>query len=169
MRTPYPSDASNRSLPRSPWPAGAGAAAATPPPRSSFTVASPPSPCLCPQQPMCLQPPAISTLPPIPGTVTLTVTRNAGFTGAVTLSVTQSSLPTNVKANFANATDSTGLTTIVPASSTTATLSIHAGYPDPTDSTFTKQLYPAPVPQTAIPIKPLPPGSPAPTDRWPSS
>jgi hypothetical protein len=72
----------------------------------------------------------------------ITVSRSAGFTGAVTLSVNQAQLPSGVKANFANATDTTGASTLVPASATTATLSIQAGYPDPTDSTFTKQIYP---------------------------
>jgi hypothetical protein len=80
---------------------------------------------------------------PYSGTAALTITRNAGFTGAVTLSVNQAQLPVGVKANFANATDATGATTIVPPSSASATLSVQAGYPDPSDGTFTKQIYPA--------------------------
>jgi|GEM_PF-597843 len=129
-----------------------GGGGSSPAPVVSFTVA--PVSLSLPVPPAANVDAANNSYPtPYSGTVTLTVSRSAGFTGAVTLSLTQGSLPTNVKAGFANATDSTGLTTVVPASSTTATLSIQAGYPDPTDSTFTKQLYPSPVPQSkTIPI-----------------
>ena len=131
---------------------GGGGGSSAPPPVVSFTVTA--ASLTLPVPPATNVDAANNFYPaPYSGTVTLTVSRSAGFTGAVTLSVAQGSLPTNVKANFANAADSTGLTTILPASSTTATLSIQAGYPDPTDPTFTKQLYPAPVPQSkAIPI-----------------
>ena len=71
---------------------------------------------------------------PYAGTVTLTLNRTAGFTDAVTLAVAASSLPTNVKADFADA--------VIPAGGTTAVLSIQAGYPNPADSTFTEMLYP---------------------------
>ena len=117
---------------------GGGGSSAPVAPVSSFTVTA--ATLTLPVPPVANQ----SLYPaPYSGTVTLTVSRSSGFTGSVTLSVAQSSLPTNVKANFANAADPTGLTTIIPASSTTATLSIQAGYPNPTDSTFTQQLYPA--------------------------
>jgi hypothetical protein len=122
---------------------GGGSSAPAPAPVSSFTVA--PAALTLPV------PPASNVVtgsnpsypPPYSGTVTLTVARSAGFTGAVTLTLAQASLPTNVKAGFANPSDSTGLTTLIPASSTTATLSIQAGYPNPGDATFTQQLYPA--------------------------
>lgn len=80
---------------------------------------------------------------PYAGTVTLTVTRNAGFTSPVTLSLDASKLPTGVKATFVNPT--------IPSGSTTAVLSVQAGYPDPSDTTFTKQIYPA-LGTYAIPI-----------------
>ncbi|MDR3683271.1 MAG: M66 family metalloprotease [Geothrix sp.] len=119
---------------------GGGGSASAPAP--SFTVA--PASLTLPVPPASNVDAANNSYPaPYSGTVSIAVTRSSGFTGAVTLSVAQSSLPTNVKAAFANASDSTGLTVLIPAASTTATLSIQAGYPDPTDTTFTKQLYPA--------------------------
>ena len=72
---------------------------------------------------------------PYVGTVTLTLSRSATFTSPVTLAVAASALPANVKADFAVAT--------IPSGGTTAVLTIQAGYPDPSDTTFTKQLYPA--------------------------
>ena len=73
---------------------------------------------------------------PYVGTVTLTLNRTSSFTDPVTMAVATSSLPTGVKANFPNAT--------IPSGSNTVVLSIQAGYPDPTDTTFYKQIYPAP-------------------------
>ncbi len=123
-----------------------------PAPVSSFTVASAsltlPVP---PAANVSTTPGSLYYPPPYSGTVTITVSRSAGFSGAVTLSVNQAQLPSGVKANFANATDTTGASTIIAASSTTATLSIQAGYPDPSDSTLTKQIYPA-LGSSTIPI-----------------
>ncbi len=131
---------------------GGGGGSNAPAPVSSFAVA--PAALTLPVPPaanVSTTPGSVYYPPPYSGTVTLTVTRSAGFTGAVTLSVSQSQLPSGVKASFANATDTTGATTLVPAASTTATLSIQAGYPDPSDTTFTKQIYPA-LGSYAIPI-----------------
>lgn len=72
---------------------------------------------------------------PYSGTATFTVSRDPGFTGAVTLALDTTKLPTGVKAAFAN--------TVIAGDATTAVLSVQAGYPDPTDTTFTKQIYPA--------------------------
>jgi hypothetical protein len=121
---------------------GGGGGGSAPAPASSFTVAT--ATLTLPVPPAANVDAANSYYPaPYSGTVTLTVNRSAGLTGAVTLTVNQAQLPSGLKANFANATDTTGASTIVPASATTATLSIQAGYPDPSDSTFTKQIYPA--------------------------
>jgi len=65
------------------------------------------------------------------GTKTISLTRASGFTSPITLSV--GTLPSGVKAGFAQATITGG----------SAELSIEAGYPDPSDPTFTKQILPA--------------------------
>ena len=67
---------------------------------------------------------------PYSGTTTINLTRAASVTGAVTFSVT--GVPAGVKAAF-SAPSTTG---------TSTELTIQAGYPDPTDSTFTRQIYP---------------------------
>ncbi|GLH72923.1 hypothetical protein GETHLI_14250 [Geothrix limicola] len=72
---------------------------------------------------------------PYSGTATFTVSRDPGFTGAVTLALDTTKLPTGVKAAFAN--------TVIASDATTAVLSVQAGYPDPADTTFTKQIYPS--------------------------
>jgi hypothetical protein len=118
---------------------GGGGGGGTPAP--SFTVA--PATLTLPVPPVANQ-----SFYPVPysGTVTLTLTRSTGFTGAVTLSVNQAQLPSGVKANFASATDTTGASTILSASSTTATLSVQAGYPPgPFDASLSQQIqkYPA--------------------------
>ena len=68
---------------------------------------------------------------PYSGTLTVTLARDSSITGPVALAV--SGLPKNVTAQFAEA-STTG---------TSDELTIQAGYPDPTDPTFTAQLYPA--------------------------
>ncbi|BDU76520.1 M66 family metalloprotease [Mesoterricola sediminis] len=69
-------------------------------------------------------------MPPYAGTATVAIARDSSVTGAVTLSVT--GLPTNCKAQFSAPT----------TSGTSSVLSIQAGYPDPSDPTFVKQVYP---------------------------
>lgn len=69
-------------------------------------------------------------LPPYSGTATIAITRDAGLTGAVTLSVT--GVPASCKAQFSEP-STTGSSSV---------LSIQAGYPDPADPTFTRQIYP---------------------------
>ena len=104
-----------------------GGGKSTPPPPFTLAAAS----LSLPVPPVANQ----SSYPsPYVGTVTLTLNRTATFTDAVTMAVTTSSLPAGVKANFPSAT--------IPAGSNTVALSIQAGYPDPTDTTFTKQIYP---------------------------
>jgi hypothetical protein len=69
---------------------------------------------------------------PYSGTTTVTINRDGTVSGYVQLTV--SGLPTNVVASFAKP-------------STTATsdeLSLQIGRPDPTDTTYTRQLYPTP-------------------------
>ena len=79
------------------------------------------------------------------GTVTCTVDRGTGPTGAVTLSVDPSRLPKGVKAQWDQAT--------IPAGGPTGVLSLQAGYPYPSDPTFATQIDPPPgtftVPVTA--------------------
>jgi len=67
---------------------------------------------------------------PYSGTTTITVNRAASVTGNVTFSV--SGVPAGVKAAFS-----------LPSTAGTSTeLTIQAGYPDPADPTFAKQIYP---------------------------
>jgi len=70
---------------------------------------------------------------PYSGTVTVTLTRTAAFTGPVTLSVAAATLPAGVRASFAEAT--------IPAGSSTAELSFQAGYA--TNDSFSAYAYPA--------------------------
>jgi len=69
-------------------------------------------------------------LPPYSGTATIAITRDPGVTGAVALTV--SGVPATCKAQFS----------APSTSAATSVLSIQAGYPDPTDPTFTRQIYP---------------------------
>jgi hypothetical protein len=120
-----------------------GGGGSTPAPAASFSVAHVGLTLPVPPAANISTTPPVYYPPPYSGTVTIAVTRDAGFSSPVTLSVNQGALPPGIKASFANATDATGASTVIPALATTATLSVQAGDPDPTDPTFTKQIYPS--------------------------
>ena len=70
-----------------------------------------------------------------PGECSLTLNRSAAISGPVTLSLDPARVPPGVKATFVDP--------VLPAGSSTAVLSVQAGYPDPADPTFATQIYPA--------------------------
>ena len=112
---------------------GCGGGGGQAPPRSPFSVAP---------AAISLYVPAdrVDNLPAYSGTVTVTVNRDPGFTGTVTLGVDPARLPSGVKVDFA--------APVLAAGVASDTVSVQAGSPD---ASFGAQTYPA-VGSYAIPI-----------------